>query len=198
MPRVNPVKPGRRIAVVGTCGCGKTFTARRLSEILDVPYVSSDEILWGPDWKWKAPEDQIAGYDRATRGEAWTFDGNLGNVTKAENAMVMGRIDTLVWLDLPFWRVISQLLARTVRRAWTREELWHGNRESWRVSFLSRESILLWAVRTFRSNRRRYAEHFGRPDNGRLIKIRFTRRRDLNAWLDDLDQERDTGGSLDL
>lgn len=179
-------QPGRRIAVLGTSGCGKTYVAKRLAEILGVPYVCSDAILWGPNWIQKPPHDQLSGYDEATRGSAWTFDGNLGNATKAENALVLARVDTLVWLDLPFWRVFTQLLARTVRRAWTREELWHGNRESWRVSFLSRDSILLWAIRTYRPNRRRYAEHFVDPAYASLKKVRFTRRRDIEAWLAEL------------
>lgn len=189
MPQLNTPQPGRRIAVLGTSGCGKTYVARRLAEVLGVPYVCSDAILWGPNWTWKTAENQMAGYDLATRGDAWTFDGNLGNVTKAENAMVMGRVDTLVWLDLAFWRLFSQLFVRTVRRAWTGEELWHGNRESWRISFLSSDSILIWAIRTFRSNRRRYAEHFADPSSVHLKKIRFTRRRDLNAWLALLEEQ---------
>lgn len=188
MPQINTPNPGRRIAVVGTSGCGKTFVAKRLAEVLGIPYVCSDAILWGPNWTWKTPEDQLAGYDSATRGDTWTFDGNLGNVTKAENAMVMGRVDTLVWLDLPFWRIFSQLFCRTVSRAWTGEELWHGNRESWRLSFLSRDSILIWAMRTFRANRRRYAEHFADPGHAHLKRIRFTRRRDINAWLASLNK----------
>lgn len=176
-------QPGRRIAVLGTSGCGKTHVAKRLAVILGVPYVCSDAILWGPNWTQKPPPDQLSGYDEATRRGAWTFDGNLGNATRAENALVLARVDTLVWLDLPFWRVFSQLLARTIKRAWTREELWHGNRESWRVSFFTRDSILLWAIRTYRPNRLRYAEHFADPGYARLKKIRFTRRRDVNAWL---------------
>jgi hypothetical protein len=44
-------------------------------------------------------------------------------------------------------------LRRTFRRFVTREELWHGNRESLRRSFLSSESILLWVISTFHRRR---------------------------------------------
>jgi hypothetical protein len=39
-------------------------------------------------------------------------------------------------------------LKRTVTRAWTKQPLWEGNpnRESWRESFFSRKSILLYAI----------------------------------------------------
>ena len=52
------------------------------------------------------------------------------------------------------WR----LLRRTIRRIATQEELWDtGNRESLRGAFFSRDSILLWALKTHRRNRQRFA-----------------------------------------
>lgn len=38
----------------------------------------------------------------------------------------------------------------------TREELSSGNRESFRQAFFSRDSILLWVLRTYRRNRSKY------------------------------------------
>ena len=39
-------------------------------------------------------------------------------------------------------------MKRTVARAWTQQPLWEGdpNQESWRQSFFSRQSILLYAI----------------------------------------------------
>jgi hypothetical protein len=52
------------------------------------------------------------------------------------------------------WR----LLRRTIRRALTREDLWGtGNRETLGNAFFSRQSILLYALRTHRRNRDRFA-----------------------------------------
>ena len=66
--------------------------------------------------------------------------------------------DTLVWLDLPLSVVMWRLLRRTIRRAATKEDLWGtGNRESFVRSFFSRHSILLWALKTHRRNREKYA-----------------------------------------
>ncbi len=36
------------------------------------------------------------------------------------------------------------------------QELWAGNREPFRLAFLSRESILVWSVSTYSKNRRSY------------------------------------------
>lgn len=40
----------RRVAVVGTSGCGKTTVARELSAVLDVPHIELDALYWQPHW----------------------------------------------------------------------------------------------------------------------------------------------------
>jgi len=183
MTEIPDFQPGRRIVVVGTSGSGKTTVAQRLAEVLGLTYICSDAIIWGPNWTLIPHEQRVPLYDKATQAQSWTIDGNFGGTGHPQDEIILKRADTLVWLDLPFWRVFTQLFVRTVRRARTGEELWHGNRESWRVSFFSRDSILLWAIRTYRPNRLRYAEHFADPGYAQLMKFRFTSRRDVNAWL---------------
>lgn len=183
MPDATYPKPGRCIAVVGTSGAGKTYIAKRLAEVLGLTYICSDAILWGPDWTWRSDDEQLADYDRATRAPGWTFDGNLGSATKTKSATVLDRIDTLVWLDLPRSAVFRQVLVRTIRRAWTKEPLWAGNRESWRMSFFSRESILLWSMQTYALRRRQYTELFNSPAYSHVKRIRISSRREVDAWL---------------
>ena len=183
MAEIPDFQPGRRIVVVGTSGSGKTTVAQRLAEVLGLTYICSDAIIWGPNWTLIPHEQRVPLYDKATHAQIRSIDGNFGGTGHPQDEIILKRADTLVWLDLPFWRVFTQLFVRTVRRARTGEELWHGNRESWRVSFFSRDSILLWAIRTYRPNRLRYAEHFADPGYAQLKKFRFTSRRDVNAWL---------------
>lgn len=183
MPTTTPPQPGRRIAVLGTSGCGKTFVAKRLAEILGVPYISSDAILWGPNWIWRSEDDRLADYDAATQAEGWTFDGNLDSATKTKSTIVFDRADTFVWLDLPRREVLFQILKRTLRRVWTKEELWHGNRESWRMSFFSRDSILLWSMQTYTLRRKQYGDLLNDPSYAHLTRLRFARRRDVDRWL---------------
>ena len=47
-------------------------------------------------------------------------------------------------------------MTRTTRRVVTQEELFSGNREGFRQSFLSRDSIILWAIASYRRVRREY------------------------------------------
>lgn len=178
-----PRAPGRRIAVVGTSGSGKTYVAKALAARLGIPYVSNDAIIWRPNWTPTPDGERLALHRKALAADAWTFDGNFGSLAKPEEHHVLERIDTLIWLDLPRWRVFAQLLWRTVRRAVTREELWHGNRESFRLSSLSRDSILWWSMTTYRRRRREYARMFTDPNLAHLRRVRLRSRGEVDTWL---------------
>src|SRR5687768_13886972 len=119
--------PGRRIAVVGTSGCGKSYVAQALAGKLDLTYINNDAIIWRPNWQETPHEERIAEIDAATAQGAWTFDGNLA-AKNVDDQIVLARCDTIVWLDLPRWQVWSQIIRRTAQRVITREELWSGNR----------------------------------------------------------------------
>ncbi|MEM6393599.1 MAG: hypothetical protein AAF797_12565 [Planctomycetota bacterium] len=173
---------GRRIAVVGVSGSGKSYVAKALAERLGITYVANDALIWEADWKEPTPEQEYRNFDEATAGEAWVIDGNL-NPKSAADRLVLERIDTLVWLALPRREVWPQLLVRTIKRAWTREELWHGNRESWRISFLSKDSILWWSVKTYTHNWRRYEPWMTDAEHAGLIRVRLGSRRRVRRWL---------------
>jgi hypothetical protein len=83
--------------------------------------------------------------------------------------LVLGNADVVVWLDLPVRTWLPRLVRRTVRRARSGEELWHGNRESLRNAFLSRSSLILFSLRHFRGRRRRYPDRFASYE---LVRLR--------------------------
>jgi adenylate kinase family enzyme len=178
--------PGRRIVVVGTSGSGKTFVARALASRLGVPFFCNDSVIWGPGWTPTPKPLRFQRFDEATQGPGWTYDGNLGSLADPEDRLILARADTLVWLDLPRRTVMWQLLKRTIRRVWTHEELWHGNRESFRSQFLSRDSILSWAWRTHGLRRRQYEVIVADPGWSHLVCIRLHSRRQVADWLSGL------------
>ena len=94
----------------------------------------------------------------AAAAERWVMDGNYSAVRD----LVWGRATAVVWLNYPFRVVLWRCLSRTIRRAITREELFSGNRESFRMSFLSRDSIILWAITSHRRVRRGVPSDTGR------------------------------------
>ena len=169
----------KRIVVVGTTGAGKTTLARRLAQRLGVPHVELDAIYWGPDWTEATTEDFCARTAQALEGAAWVADGNYHKVRD----IVWGRADTVVWLDYNLALIMYRLLRRTVRRVVTQEELWAGNRESLRTALLQRDSILLWALQTYKKRRRNYPELFRRPEYAHLRVVHLRSPRATASWL---------------
>ncbi|MFI4862419.1 MAG: AAA family ATPase [Phycisphaerales bacterium JB063] len=163
-------QPGRRITVVGNCGSGKTTLARAIAHRRGVPYISVDQALWEPGWVMRDDGEVQRRLTEAMSADAWASDGNLGSRAH----YVLPLIDTVIWLDLPKHLVMRRLLARTIRRAWTQEELFSGNREGWRHSFASRESILPYAWNAHAVYRRQYHELFADPEQAHLTRIRLT------------------------
>ena len=139
--------------VVGCSGSGKSTFARALAAALDAPYFELDALYWAPQWQPRPEAEFLRLADQATAGPAWVVDGNYRRV----RSIVWPRATAIVWLNFGFPRVFGRVLVRTVRRALTGEELFSGNRESLRKSFLSRDSILWWTITQFRRYRRDYA-----------------------------------------
>ncbi len=158
-----------RISVVGTTGAGKTTLARRLAQATGAPHVELDACYWDRDWK-PAPREVFLERLRAgLSGPRWVVDGHCGS----ERYEVWSRADAVVWLDLSLGVILAQLLRRTVSRAWHSTELWHGNRESWRHSFLSRESVLLWALQTHARRCASIPALLARPEYAHLRVVRL-------------------------
>jgi adenylate kinase family enzyme len=172
----------RRTAVVGTSGSGKTTLARRLAQRLGIAHVELDSLHWGPDWT-PAPRDAFREcVARALSGEAWTTDGNYGAVRD----IVWRRADTVVWLDYPLPVVMGRVTWRTIRRSVLREDLWNGNRERFREAFLGRESIIWWALSTYRRRKKQYPVLFGQPEYAHLRVVHLASPRAAHEWLDGL------------
>jgi adenylate kinase family enzyme len=144
----------RRVAVIGSAsGNGKTTFGRALAERLGVEFVETDALNHGPNWTEATPEELRARVQPIVGQESWVIDGaymgKLGD-------LVVGNADTVVWLDLPMRVWLPRLLRRTVRRVVSRQELWNGNRETFRNSFLSRDSVIYFALRNNWRRRRLY------------------------------------------
>ena len=171
-----------RVVVVGTSCSGKTTLARQLSGVLGAPHVELDGIHWMTGWR-ERPVDEVrrmAG--EAAASERWVMDGNYSAVRD----IVWGRATAVVWLNYPFRVVLWRALSRTTRRVVTQEELFSGNREGFRQSFLSRDSIILWAITSYRRVRREYRRILDGGDYTHLRVIELRGPAEAEALLDSL------------
>jgi adenylate kinase family enzyme len=177
--------PGRRIAVVGTSGTGKSTLAASLSEILSICYVEMDSLYWEPNWTPATRDVLRARVEEALGGDAWVCDGNYSQVRD----IIWGRADTVVWLDYSLPVALRRVVRRTLRRLVTRQVLWHGNRETLGTLF-ERDSIILWTLTTHGRRRREYEAAFSRPNDTHLSLIRLPTPATARAWLAHIDAER--------
>src|SRR5438093_983328 len=171
----------RRVNVVGTSSSGKSTLAIALAERLSVPYIELDALHWEPNWA-EAPNEVMRERVRsAIGGETWVVDGNYSAVRD----LVWARADTVVWVDLPRPVVMRRVIARTVRRAFRRQELWNGNREPW-SNFLTLDperSIIMWAWTQHAKYRLRYEAAMADPAWAHLRFVRLRSPAEIRAFL---------------
>lgn len=113
-------------------------------------------------------------------GDAWVVDGNYH---RKLGDLVLQRADTAVWLDLPLALKLRRTLCRTVGRIGRREELWNGNRETFRDAFLARDSLFVWLLRSHRSHRRELPDRLARESVAPLDVVRLRSPEDVERWL---------------
>ena len=177
-----------RIRVVGSSGSGKTTTAQAIAQRLDIPRLELDSLHWLPGWQERdAEEFGRLVLDFAEANPRWVMDGNYsGRLADRVDHLV----DTFVWLDMPRWRVMTALLARTIRRSITREELWGTGNTERITNLLSRdphENLMLWSWQ----NHNRYRERYGgRMKTGQHRWIRLRSRREVERFLHSLSDPR--------
>lgn len=188
MDAVSLVRNAARINVVGTTGSGKSTVSRRLAALLRMPHLEMDRMFWRPGWRQAPQAEFMATVTAAVAAERWVLDGSYNATIPVKWA----RTDVVIWLDYPFLDIFIRLLIRTVRRVWRGEELWPdsvtgtGNRESFRQSFLSRDSILWWMITTYAKNRRDLLARMADPAFAHLRIIRLTSRTETEALLSQL------------
>ena len=174
--------PQPRIVVVGVTGSGKTTTAKRLAQLLNIPHIELDSLHWLPGWVMAETEPFRRSVTEALSGTAWVTDGNY---RKARD-IIWERATTLVWLDYSLPVILWQLTFRTLKRIITREALWNGNRETWRGAFFSKDSLFLWAMQSYPTFRKRYPQYLATPEYAHLEVIRLRSRKETERWLEEL------------
>ena len=155
--------------------CGKTTFGRRLAERLGVPFVELDALHHGPNWTEATAEELRARVEPIVATEGWVIDG--GYHAKI-GTIVQDAADTVVWLDLPRRVWLPRLIRRTTTRIVRREELWNGNRESFRTALWARDGLILYSLRQVRRRREEYPVRFASRN---LVRLRSPK--EVERWL---------------
>ena len=147
------MKP-QRIALVGPVASGKSTLAAAIAVHTGLRHIDLDDLFWAPNWTPVDTADFYTAVRHALDAPVWVADGNYGGDV-AE--ILLERADLAVWLDLPLRTCLPRLIRRSIGRAATGQELFAGNRETFR-HLASRDSILWWGPAHHHRHRRRWAQ----------------------------------------
>lgn len=168
-----------RIVVVGSTGSGKTTLAAQLAEAFEIPHIELDALYWGPNWTEPPPEEFRQRVQAALNGPCWVTDGNYSTARD----IIWQKATILVWLDYSLPLIWSRLFRRAFQRVYHQEELWNGNKESWRGQFFSRDSLFLYAYTSRQKHHKLYPAILSQPDYAHLKVHRFRAPRETETWL---------------
>jgi adenylate kinase family enzyme len=169
---------GQRIQVVGNSCAGKSTAAERLGSALSIPFIDLDALNWEPGWV-ALTETNAEEFERrltaATVGDAWVV---AGDYRKFSQKLLWNRLETVVWLDLPVYRLLGRLARRTVGRWRSQELLWGTNTEQLWTHFKiwdKHASLLAWIVTQHRRKRRKRRRMIETMKDPRWEHIQFIR-----------------------
>ena len=161
----------KKINVIGTSGSGKSTFSKKLARKLNFPYIELDAIYWGKNWYEPSDEDLFKNLEQALAQENWVLDGNYTRTIPIK----WKEVDTVIWIDFSFWRTFFQSSSRALYRVISQKEIWPdtGNKETWGKLF-SKDSIVLWMLKNYRRNKRRYAilDHQQEYEHIRFIRLK--------------------------
>lgn len=173
-----------RVIIIGTSCSGKTTFADRLAQKLKCTHVQLDALYWQENWQERPNEEFKKLVSEAVSVDRWVVDGNYSRVRE----IVWPRATMLIWLNYSFHVVMLRAFRRTFRRVFLHENIYADNRESFRQSFMSRDSILLWIVFSYHRRREEYRSIFDENQLPGIEKVEFVKPTDAERFLSSLSE----------
>ena len=102
---------GRRVVVTGLAGSGKSTLSLALCAKTSLPVIHLDLAFWKPGWtaptetEWREKQRDVLA------GDEWIADGNYHETLDLRLELA----DSIVVLDLPWWRCSGRALRRGFR-----------------------------------------------------------------------------------
>ncbi len=172
-----------KINVVGTSASGKSTFGKALASAKGVPYIEMDALFWRPNWSEPPDDEFFNALQAAIAIPSWVLDGNYTRTIPIK----WKEVDTVIWLDYSFTRTLFQSITRALHRSWSQVELWPntGNHETFGKLF-SKDSIVLWCLRGYPKNRRKYIEAMNHPDYAHIEFVRLASPRAAAVYLSEV------------
>ncbi len=154
--------------IFGNGGSGKTWLALSVASAASVPCIHLDDMHWAPGHKGVVRDRGLRDdmVRAAARGDRWVMEGVYGQLVN----MVLDRVTTLVWLDLPIADCISAARSRGPHDGETAEQF---------------QSLIDWigGYRTRTGNWNSFEAHLRLFDAYLGAKFRLSDRGEVTNWL---------------
>ncbi|WP_273826894.1 adenylate kinase [Providencia rettgeri] len=183
-----------KINIIGTSGSGKSTLCRQLALMLNVPAIELDSLYWLANWQGSSDDLLNQKLNTVLTGAAsgWVLDGNYTRTQPIK----WKDVDMVIWLDYSLPRTLYQSVVRTVSRIRSGQELWEntGNKESWKNSFFSRDSIILWLLKTYYPNKERNLKHMANINLRHIQFVRLTSPKEMRLFLRQMEAQIEAKG----
>ena len=176
-----PLARSRRVIVTGLAGSGKSTLSLALAAKTGLPVIHLDLHFWKPGWVAPSETEWREKQRGVLAGDAWIADGNYHETL----ALRLERADTVVYLDMPWWRCSARAFLRGFRMpgelpAGCDYSAWPRLRDEWRLA------LRIWRKRHSEPER----EHAIISQHGRHVDLHVLRsKRAVKEFLDGLDTD---------
>lgn len=148
-----------RLIIIGCSCAGKTTLGARLGRELGLKHIDLDDLHWLPNWQPETIENLRDKISEAIEGvDNWVITGAYSRTWD----ITMPRATHVVFIDLPFYVILYRFFTRTYRRLVKKEKCCGENFERWGAVF-SKDSLLLWILKTYGRKREQFKELVKNP-----------------------------------
>jgi adenylate kinase family enzyme len=146
----SPLAVGRRVIVTGLAGSGKSRFSVALAAKTGLSVIHLDLLFWKPGWVAPSETEWREKQSGVLAGAAWIADGNYDETLDLR----LERADTVVILDMPWWRCAGRAFLRGFRMpdelpAGCDYSAWLRLRDEWRLA------VRIWRKRSSEPERER-------------------------------------------
>ena len=172
----------KRIVIIGTSSSGKTTLAKSLAKKLDLNHKELDGFFWEKNWQQAPLEIFNKRVQNFAESENWVTDGNFSQVRD----ILWPRATTIIWLNYSLPLILKRFFIRSIKRSFSKEELWSGNRESIYNSIIRKDSLLVWILKSYKKNKKNYRELQKSNPYSRAKFIELSSPQETNEFLSSL------------
>ena len=166
----------KRVMIVGCSGSGKSTLGRRLANIMALPLIHTDHILWKQGWELRQKDEIRYLIHEAAQKSVWIIEG----ANSSTFDLRIARADTLIVLDLPTRICLFRVLKRVIGSyGEVREDMASGCPERFDWGFFN------WIYNYKRTHRQRDLNLLEAAPTG-VAKYHFRNQRSVDLFVEEL------------